>query len=158
MSMLLLKKHAKSKCGDIPEFPNRIISKWVRTKKRIAFYLQQKSELLSMRAKKLSLSLFCFLFGGISLYIIIQSAAVDQKVMPVQRISRPVEPGNSENLLQADSVITKMEYERIERFKNYLIQLQEDSASAKKFDSVMKVRPQLLDSIKMIERIYLSQK
>ena len=111
-----------------------------------------------MRAKKLSLSLFCFLFGGISLYIIIESAAVEHKAIPVQRISRPVQPGNSESLLPADSVITKMEYERIERFKSYLIQLKEDSASAKRFDSIMIARPKLLDSIRTIEKIYLSQK
>ena len=158
MSMFLSKNYVKSKSGDVPEFPSQIISKWDRTKKRIAFYLQQKSELLSMRAKKLSLSLFCFLFGGLSLYIIIQSVAVEQKPMPVQRISRPVQPGNSENLLQADSAVTKMEYERIERFKNYLIQLKEDSARAKEFDSIMIARPKLLDSIRTIEKIYLSRK
>ena len=159
MIMLLLKKYAQNNRGSIPGTPNKIFSKWENLKKRFACYLQQQSESLSVNSKKISLALFCFLFGGTSTYIIIHSVSIKEKTVSVQNISRLPRPYPNEEIgIQPDSIITKMEYERIQQFKNYLIHLRDDSTGRTKFDSIMIARPRLLDSIRIIEKMYLSQK
>ena len=59
--------------------------------------------------------------------------------------------------IKADSVITHEEYRRIELFKSYLLQLKDDETNKIKFDSIMRERPHLLDSITLFEKMYLSQ-
>ena len=157
--MLLFKKNIKHRSSAIDEVPVDIINKWKTLKRRLAVYLQRKSELLSMPAKKYSLAFFCILFGGTSIAIIIHSATTRQEIISVARISKSADVGKREfPALRSDSLITKKEYERIIEFKNYLFLLRDDPARRKRFDSIIINRPLLMDSITLFEKMYLSQK
>ncbi len=135
-----------------------IINKWNSLKHRVAGYLQGKSQLLSMREKKLSLFFFCLLFGGISIYIILRSAVSKEKTVSIQKISKPaLAIQDGETVLQPDSIITHREYKRIQQFKIYLLDLKNDTSGKKRFDSIILSRPRLMDSILIIEKLYLSQ-
>jgi hypothetical protein len=156
--MLLFKK-IRSKSVATSDAQLKIIRQWKALKERVANYLQRKSELLSVQAKKYSLIFFCFLFGGSSVAVIIHSATAETQPVSITKISKPQHSIQDEKkFLETDSSITKQEYNRIEQFKNYLFQLQTDSWGRKKFDSIMQARPQLIDSINLFEKMYLQQK
>ena len=90
--------------------------------------------------------------------IIIHSATTKQQTVSITKLSKPAHSIQEEKLyMQSDSAITKSEYDRVEQFKNYLFQLKADSLNYKKFDSIMQTRPQLMDSIKLFEKMYLQQ-
>lgn len=156
--MFLFKKIRKKSAAE-EEFQFKINSKWKAFKTRIAMYLQHKSDLLSAQTKKYSLIFFCLLFGGSSVAIIIHSITIKGQQVSITKISKPAHSIQDEKLyLQADSAVTKSDYERVEQFKNYLLQLKTDSVSRKKFDSIVQARPRLMDSINLFEKIYLQQK
>jgi hypothetical protein len=157
--MLLLKRNKKNKNSAAKEMPIEIINRWRAAKRRLATYLQQRSELMSMSLKKFSLIFFCVLFGGSSIAIVIHSATTKEQSVSVTTISKPARAGHDEiTSLKSDSVITKREYEKIIGFKNYLLHLKTYTRGRKQYDSIISVRPKLMDSIILFEKLYLSQK
>lgn len=159
MSILLFKKTGRNKKLGDQEMRSAIIARWKAYKQKIAAYLQQKSEMFSIQTKKFSLIFFCVLFGGSSVAIIIHSTTTKQRPFSITKLSRTAHSIQEEKLyLQADSAITKNEYDRVEQFKAYMFQLKADSFNNKKFDSIIQARPLLMDSIKLFEKMYLQQK
>jgi hypothetical protein len=133
--------------------------RWKAAKQKLAKYLQNKSEQLNLRVKKYYLYAFCVLFGGFSSLIIIRSVNTTiQNTHAVTIMHRMHQPEGNTTNLRLDSAITKREYERVIRFKNYMIELRDDSGRRKRYDSIIAMRPQLMDSIEQFEKIYLSQK
>lgn len=156
--MLLFKKtiNGNLKANDAQV---KINSRWIGFKERLAACLQQRSELVSTQTKKYGLLLFALLFGGSSIAIIIHSVTTEEPTVVITKILRPLHSIQDEkSYLQADSSITKREYDRVEQFKTYLIKLKMDSSGKKRFDSITKARPQLIDSINLFEKMYLQQK
>jgi hypothetical protein len=156
--MLLFKRIGNKKVSVPKETPNKLFVKWNSLKQKIAMCLQKKSQTLSVRTKKFSLIFFCLLFGGSSIAIIIHSTITNEKPASIAKISKPLHATeDSETFLRPDSIITKKEYERVLQFKNYLLHLRDDSIGRKKYDSITINRPQLMDSITLFEKMYLSQ-
>lgn len=157
--MLLLRKIMRRE-KSLPKEPTvEFINKWKASKRRLAIYLQRKSELVSAPVKKFCLLFFCVLFGGSSIAIIIHSATSKEQAVRVTTITKPAHPERNDlTSLAPDSVITKREYERVIGFKNYLLQLKSDSIRKQQYDSIMFIRPKLMDSINLFEKMYLSQK
>jgi hypothetical protein len=101
---------------------------------------------------------FCVLFGGSSVAIIVHSITTKTNAVKIAKISAPAHVNdNGQSQLQPDNIITKEEYKRVLQFENYMLNLRNDSVGKKKFDSLIKSRPQLMDSIALFERMYLSQ-
>jgi hypothetical protein len=123
--------------------------KYLLWKRRVADTLQLKSERLSPRGKKALLFLFCVFFAGFNIMAVVQAFTTKAKPglanakMPrvIQQKETPVLP-----------FISRQEYERIEHFKNYIMQLPKPS-----LDSFTQARPRLMDSILQIENYYQSQ-
>jgi hypothetical protein len=157
--MSLFKKNTKHTSSAGNEIPVEIINKWKALKRGLATYLQRKSDILSMQVKGFILVLFCILFGGSSVAIIIHSATTKQEIISAVKIPKAIYMEKQKfPLLLSDSVITNSEYERIIDFKKYLFGLKNNSAGRKIFDSIITNRPRLLDSIALFEKMYLSQK
>ena len=155
--MLLFKK-IKRKCIPASDTKMKISLQCKALKVRIANYLQHKSELLSVQMKKYGLLFFCLLFGGSSVAVIIHSVTSETQAVSITNIAKPAHSIQDEkDYLQVDSSITKQEYDRVEQFKKYLLQLQTDSSGRKRFDSIIQARPRLIDSINLFEKLYLQQ-
>ena len=138
---------------------NGLITKWQSIKQKIARYLQHKTECLSMQSKRYGLVFFCVVFGGSSIAVVIHAVTVKNEPVHIATIAKPSRAGHlNEAFVPKDSVITKAEYDKVMRVKNLLLGLQADSAGRIKFDSIMLDRPQLMDSIALFEKMYLSQK
>lgn len=156
--MLFNKNYKKKRSAVADEKSLAIVTKWKAFKQKLANKLQEKSELLSSQTKKYTLILFCVLFGGSSVAIIVHSVSTKTHVVKIAKISKPVHVNDDrQSTLQPDSIITKQEYNRVLQFENYMLAQKNDSAGRKKFDSIIRSRPQLMDSIALFEKMYLSQ-
>lgn len=156
--MLFIKNH-KKKGNDIPnENVVAILNKWKAFKQKIADRLQEKSELLSSKAKKHTLILFCLLFGGSSILIIVHSLTTKSKTIKIASISKPAHTNDGgQSMLQTGSIITRQEYNRVIQLETYLLSLRSDSLGKKKYDSIIISRPHIMDSIKLFKKMFLSQ-
>ena len=158
MMVLSSKGHKQNKIGSGDRQSLPIVGKWDKAKQKLADYLQRKSELLSMRSKKSSLAFFCIAFSAVSTMIMFNVFEINKSVVKVKTISRLSHaPEGGQLPAKTDSLITKYEYNRVELFKNYLLHLKNDSTSKAMFDSIVKARPNLFDSIALFEKMYLSQ-
>lgn len=59
--------------------------------------------------------------------------------------------------IRATSIVAKEEYEKIQRFRQYMDSLERSPSGKKLYNSILINRPGLLDSIILIENIYQSQ-
>ena len=136
----------------------RIISHVRTLAKGVALFLQQKTERLTLHAKRKGLILFCSLGIGCSVSVIYYSFGNVQSSLLVNPIRLPVsivKPFHFSDI--KDSSITTDQYKRIRLFEEYLTK-EKSSASGKAFyDSLLKARPQLPDSLRAIDSIFLSQ-
>jgi hypothetical protein len=116
---------------------------------RIADNLQRKTNRYSSFRKRLYLFAFCGMFFGSSIYIVIH--AFDHSVtkpLQIQAMTKPIAVPERMKVIP----IAKQEYERIERYKQQILSLPKQ-----RYDSLLLVRPHLLDSIRLFENLYQSQ-
>lgn len=116
-----------------------------RFAKRYAEKLNRKTAGYSAIRQKIGLAIFCFLFTVVSISALIEAFSVNQNKEQIfgPRIHAPEHIGK--NFSRPQAVITKEDYERIEKFKANI-----DPA-------ILKSRPYLMDSIKLFEQLYQSQ-
>jgi hypothetical protein len=121
-------------------------------------YLQGRSEHISLQSKRVGLFVFCLLFGCISICIIIKSIADRQSTISIHAITVPSNIDKSNNgLRQQQAIVSEKEFHRIELFKHYMDSLQKNLTGRCLFDSIMKARPHLIDSIRLLENMYQLQ-
>ena len=126
---------------------------------RFASFMNGKINNLSSRSKQIGLVLFCLLFGGFSIYAFVgafrntgnsgKAIKPDQVAVPKyydRTASENKEPSVSEN-----DII------RINRFSKYMDSLSHSVKGKAVYDSILKARPGLMDSIQVLEEIYYSQ-
>ena len=120
----------------------------------VANFLQQRTNNYSLRKKKLLLLLFVIVFVAESSVVTIQSITRKNKMpIAVTRIKTiPVE--SSENTTPH---ITKTEFLKIKKFKNYIDSLNTTAEGKKRKDSLLLNRPQLMDSVNFLINLFLEQ-
>ena len=118
-------------------------------------YLRVRSEHVSLQSKRVCLFVFCLLFGSISICIIIKSIADRQSTISIHAITVPSNIDKSNNGLRQDqAIVSQKEFHRIELFKSYIDSLQESITGKHLYDSILKARPHLIDSILLLENMY----
>jgi len=156
--MLLFKKHKKKESAFQRRQAHVLIRQWEKMKQKLACYLQQRSELLSIKSKKIMLLFFFIACSTGSVFIILNACVNRNNVIGIKQISKPALTKDSTYIAtKSDSAITANDYKRIELLKSFLLQLRDDSINKKKFDSIIRQRPYFLDSIALFEKLYLSQ-
>ena len=136
-----------------------IVKGCIHVQMRWAAYMQRKTARLSHKAKMYCLLLFCLLSVGCSLYLILESfAGTSKKNLGLAPINVPVHAAQSgEEDTRSFLLITKKEFERIEQFRLYLDSLGRSDTGMKIRDSLLSLRPGLMDSIRAVERLYQLQ-
>lgn len=121
-----------------------------------AAFLNHKAEKYSKRSKQICLALFCLLAGGGSIYIAIRAIKNPTAKMRIEKTSVPgyATENDTINSFQPSAVLTEEQYHNIQRFKKYTDSLQTTKAGKVKYDSILKARPGLTDSIDIIEQVY----
>ena len=109
---------------------------------------------------KLILIGFCFCAGGYSLYLIINSVISHdkkQKAFEVQQVDVPKHLNKSgDECVVVEPMVDEVTWQQIKDFRHYMDSLKQNKKV--EYDSILQARPGLMDSVQMLEQIYLSQK
>jgi hypothetical protein len=139
-----------------------IASAFLRVQRGFASFMNRKTEKLTMKGQKVFLIGVCLLFGGLSLYTLIAGLTSKNGRSILQRPASIHVPKHFDRSGDEDSkssiVITESEMDKIHRFERYMDSLSKTKNGKIIHDSILDTRPGLMDSIKMIETIYQSQK
>ncbi|MBN8718722.1 MAG: hypothetical protein J0H85_04700 [Sediminibacterium magnilacihabitans] len=109
---------------------------------------------------KLILILFCISAGGYSIYLVANSIISpdnSQKDFEIQQMDVPKhfnKTGDEE--LAPEAYVDEETWLQIKQFRNYMDSLKQKARN--EYDSILQARPGLMDSVQMLEQIYLSQK
>ena len=130
-----------------------------KRQRRWAILLNQQAEKYSKQSKQIFLVIFCVLFGGGSIYIMVRAIENPSGRLRIERMSFPryATGSDTSSTFQPTVVLTEKQYRNIQRFKKYMDSLQTTTAGKLKYDSIIKTRPGLIDSIVFIEQIYRQQ-
>lgn len=140
-----------------------LLQRWAaaidKRQRQWADYLNRKTEKYSKRSKQIVLAAFCLLFGSSSVYIIFRAIENPSGRIAIEKMSFPkyVTSSDTINRFQAVSVLTEKQYQNIQRFRKYMDSLQTTKAGMIKYESIIKARPGLMDSIDFIEQVYRQQ-
>ncbi len=136
-----------------------IVDKFLRLQKCWAAFMQRHTERLSAKWKVIMLLFFCLSAGGLSLLFIARSFMSNHAIsFRVTQVKTPQHIGKSgDENTSVVTIVTKHEYERIQLFRKYMDSLAKSASGKKIYDSILLQRPGLMDSIVLIENIYLSQ-
>jgi hypothetical protein len=122
------------------------IAGWIiKCQTKVSDFMNKRLSKLSIKRTKVLLVVFCLFWGGLSIYFIVY-AVLNKKphTLKVDPLNLPQHFINDENSEREDRVGTDT-YKKIQEYKKYM-------------DSIHQtIRPGLLDSMNMLEQIYLSQ-
>jgi hypothetical protein len=135
------------------------VRKCIQAQLKWANYMQRRSDKLSASAKKYCLVLCCLLSVGCSLYLILKNfSSSNDKALMVAPINVPLHSTNAgDHNTYSPLLITKAEFQRIERFRRYMDSLNSSVSGKRVRDSILLSRPQLMDSIQVLERLFQLQ-
>lgn len=138
---------------------NNIVSTCIRLQQRWANFMQRYTERLSHNGKLIALSLFCLIAGSLSVYLIANSImsrkASSFTVTPLKK--HPYTNKSGDENTKALEIVSKAEYEKVQRFRHYMDSLARSPSGKKLYDSILINRPGVMDSILFLENIYQSQ-
>lgn len=138
---------------------NRIVSACIRWQQKWADFMQRRAERLSANGKRIALVLFCLVSGSLSLYLIANSLLKRRPsnihIVQLSQSHNAAKAGD-ENI-KAKIIISKGDYQKIQRFRYYMDSLSNNSSGRRTYDSILIHRSGLMDSLYLIEKIYQSQ-
>lgn len=115
---------------------------------------------LSIRSLRVVVVVFCVLGGGASLYILGRAVfgKVEKPLMQIEPIKTPEHVNRAgDEATIGDAAVDQATYQQIVRFRKYLDSLKDVRSGKPVYDSILFYRPGLLDSMRILEEIYLSQ-
>ena len=109
---------------------------------------------------KLLLIFFCVSAGGYSIYLIVNSVFSPerkQKALEIQQLDIPKNFNKSgDETIMPEATRDEQTYLQIQDFRKYMDSLKLNRTN--EYDSILQARPGLMDSVQVLEQIYLSQK
>lgn len=130
-----------------------------KQQRKWADYLNGKTKGTSRRSKILALVTFCFLFGGSSVFLMINGIKNSSGNIPVEKISFPsfiLDDDDHKHFLPIP-VLSDEDMLRIQVFEKYMDSLKWHPTGKLEYDSICKARPGLMDSVAFIKQLFLQQ-
>lgn len=128
-----------------------------RRQRRAADYLNAKAENLSRKQLITSFTCFVLLFGGSAVAVIWQAFHRPATTVRVKSIAVPDHVLIPEQESPKERALTRTEIRHIKSFRRYLDSLQQSDNGKAVYDSIVRHRPGLLDSLSFIEEVYNEQ-
>jgi predicted PurR-regulated permease PerM len=130
----------------------------LRLQYKCAHWLESKTARLSRKSWIVILICFTLFTSGYSIYVIVKSfSQTTSSTISITPITKTTNAKTANEMVKINLSISKMEYERIIRFRRYMDSLGRSPTGKKTQDSIMQYRPGLLDSITVVENQYHSQ-
>lgn len=159
--------HVKTKRRGKEQCPNTfrdrcavpIVKRCIQAQAKWALYLQRKTDGFSTRAKKSGLAIFCLIALGCSFYLVVASLAGNtKKSFDVASIRVPAySTRTGEENTRPDLGVTKEDTEKIKQLRLYMDSLGTTAVGLRKRDSLLLLRPHLMDTVRAIENLYRVQ-
>ena len=161
LSLFKKRKKHKAKEHDPTRYASvkRMAAWFLGRQRHCADMMQRKSERLSPTGKLVLLSLFCLSASSMSIYLVATSLSrKTNKVISVPAIKTPAYTARTgDENTRSPVLISRQEFLRIERFRRYMDSLSRNVSGRLVYDSIVKRRPGLMDSLALIEHMYQSQ-
>jgi hypothetical protein len=134
----------------------------LKKEEKLGGFLNLKINRLSVKSQLLLLFSFCTLFGGMSLYLLMNtfvstsssSSAIEPKSINVpQHLNK-----TGEENIYPDLLVTEEDIRQVQAFKVFMDSLRLSPQGKPIYDSILASRPRLMDTISMLEQLYLIQK
>lgn len=126
---------------------------------RFAFFMDGRINKLSNQSKQICLVVFCLVFGGFSIYAFVgafRNSESSAKRLKPDQVAVPKYYDRTDSEINEASV-SERDIMRINRFKKYMDSLKRSATGKQVYDSILRTRPGLMDSIQVIEQLYYSQ-
>ena len=130
-----------------------------KQQRKWADYLNGKVKGAANGSKMFWLIVFCFLFGGSSIFLMVSSVGESARQLLIDRISVPsfmMQDKDPSDFIPLP-ILSKKEYENILAFEKYMDSLKNSTAGKLKYDSICIMRPGLMDSLSFIKVLFLQQ-
>ena len=161
--MLFSKMKMKAEEPQEPKFQDRVAKGiagfLLSVQNGFASFMNRAVNNLNRRSKQVCLAVFCLMFGGFSMYALFgafRDSGNARSVIHSGAVAVPKYYDQTDAEFK-ESPVSEKDIMRINRFKRYMNSLSQSDKGKPQFDSLLKARPGLIDSIKLIEEIYYSQ-
>lgn len=141
------------------DVPGKIASVILKAQRGFAGYFGRKTLGLGDRGKMMFLAGVCILFGGLSLLSIVRVFVTEDNraIVRPDRVAMPKHfDKTGESSIEKVVIVSPEFYQRLQVFKSYMDSLRQHSKP--RYDSIIRARPGLTDSVLFLEQIYLQQK
>ncbi|SFQ30351.1 hypothetical protein [Parafilimonas terrae] len=120
-----------------------------------AKWMTKRTQRFSRNTWKLLLALFVLTAGGYSIYLAIDAfISKGSKSIAVTPIRTPAHINETGDVVTSTPQVTDTGYNRIKNFRMYMDSLARSPSGKPIYDSIMKHRPGLPDSVRIIENYY----
>lgn len=160
LSLFKNKKKEKKvvETNDRDRIAKDIVVKCIFWQQRWAAFMQHHSQRLSSKWKVIILTLFCLCAGGSSLFLIAKSLTGDRNFsFRITQIKNSLFQKGRDEKVRIDEMITKEQYDKIERFRRYMDSLARSPSGKILYKNIMISHPALMDSMVIFENIYQLQ-
>lgn len=136
-----------------------IQDRYVQWKKQWAAWIGNKYNRLPLKCKIIILVCFVVLTGGYSIFLVV-SAFTDKQSLShsVTHISIPRHIKTKVAGPTGNYAIHSKEYQKIHRFQMYMDSLYKDPSGRLLYNSIIRSRPGLMDSVYMVEKEFWKRK
>ncbi len=153
-------KEAVDKVTVSDKVAEKIVAAGIKLQKLFAEKMNRIFMKTDFKRLKIILIIFCIGAGGYSIYLIVNSVISPdrkQNSFDVQQMDVPkhFDKTGDENLIP-EAYVDEEIYQQVKQFRNYMDSLKQKRRN--EYDSILQARPGLMDSVQMLEQIYLSQK
>ena len=128
--------------------------KWLQ--KAWVQWMSNQTKSISKRAVTIALVFFVSLTSGYCIYLGVHAISGESKgnVFTVTSIKRPRHLTESGAIASPLTPVSKQDYRRIQKFRLYMDSLARSPTGKKLYDSIIAIRPGLMDSVRYIEKEY----
>lgn len=136
------------------------IKEYVANKEeKLAGYLNRRLNRLTVKGQLYFLFAFCTLFGGVSLYLILNTfwgTGPSASSIQPKSIIVPLHKTGEENIFPG-LLVTEEDIKELRAFKSFMDSLRLSAQGKPIYDSILTNRPGLMDTVSMLEQLYLLQ-
>lgn len=140
----------------------KLVSFIIKMQTGFANYMNNKTKHISISKMKMLLIVFCIAFSSYSAYLITGSILRKNKMVGAIKIDNMIVPKfleRSTNKSPAmENHISLHVYKKLLVFRKYMDSLQSSKSGKRIYDSILLGRPYLLDSLKLLEKLYQTNK
>jgi hypothetical protein len=158
MKLFIDEKEVKPKTSVSDKLANKIAAGFNRLQNGFAKRMNKTVGKMNTKRLKTTVVLFAIVFGGMSLYLVIN--AITRPAVPRLQVDQVNVPQHFNKAGDEETVgsgyVDEETFRNITAFRKYMDSLK--TFKRPEYDSIIKARPHLMDSVAILEQVYNLQK